>query len=88
MIATAELPKLKKPKNNKWLYGWKLFVNYGHGDGWEYEHFDLTFKEMRVNRKAYRENCPYPQKWSYGREENPDYIAPVQNAVEVPLGHS
>lgn len=56
---------------NKWLYGWKLYVNYGQG--WEYETFEATWKGYRENRKAYREECPYPQKWTQGRETNPDY---------------
>lgn len=58
---------------NKWLYGWKLYVNYGAG--WQYEVFEATFKGMRENRKAYRENCLYPQKWTRGKEENPEYVA-------------
>ena len=60
-------------KNNKYLYGWKLYVNYGQG--WEYETFEETLKSYKENVKAYRENCPYPQKWSRGREENPSYAA-------------
>lgn len=57
---------------NKWLYGWKFYVNYGQG--WEYEIFEETFQGMRENRAAYRENCPYPLKITRGRETNPDYI--------------
>ena len=60
-------------RTNKWLYGWKLYVNYG--SGWEYETFEATFKEYKENRKAYRDNCPYPQKWSRGRELNPTWEA-------------
>jgi hypothetical protein len=60
-----------KKKVNKYLYGWKLYVNYGQG--WEYETFEDTFKGYKENRKAYRENCPYPQKWTNGRETNPEY---------------
>ena len=59
-------------KTNKWLYGWKLYVDYG--SGWEYETFEPTWKEFKINRKAYQENCPYPQKWSEGRELNPVYL--------------
>jgi hypothetical protein len=58
-------------KVNKFLYGWKLWVNYG--GGWEYETFETTFKAYRINRKAYLESCPYPQKWTRGREDNPDF---------------
>ena len=29
-------------KINKFLYGWKLSVNYGQG--WEYETFEETYK--------------------------------------------
>ena len=64
------MPETKK-RVNKWLYGWKLYVNYGQG--WEYETFELTRAEMKENRKAYRESCRYPQKWTRGREINPEY---------------
>lgn len=60
-----------KPKINKWLYGRKLLVNYGYG--WEYELFEDTWKGFQENKKAYQENCPYPQKWVSGRELNPEY---------------
>ena len=53
-------------RKNKFLYGWKLYVNYGNG--WEYEIFETTFKGYRENRKLYQQNCDYPQKWSEGRE--------------------
>ena len=59
-------------KTNKWLYGWKLYVDYG--GGWEYETFETTWAGYKANRKAYRENCNYPQKWSEGRELNPVYL--------------
>jgi len=59
-------------KNNKYLYGWKCYVNYGQG--WEYECFEPTWKGYQVNRKAYRDNCSYPVKWSLGRESNPNYV--------------
>ena len=55
-------------KVNKYLYGWKLYVNYGQG--WEYETFSLTRKEMLEEKKAYAENCSYPFKISRGREIN------------------
>lgn len=58
-------------KANKYLYGWKLYVNYGQG--WEYETFEETFAGYRENRRLYRENCDYPQRWSQGRELNPEY---------------
>ncbi|MFH1250327.1 MAG: hypothetical protein V1715_04410 [bacterium] len=57
---------------NKWLYGWKLYVNYGQG--WEYEIFEETFEGYRENRRLYRENIPqYAQKWVRSREQNPKY---------------
>ena len=59
-------------RNNKWLYGWKLYVNYGAG--WEYEQFEPERKGYLVNKKAYQEDCPYPQKWARGREPNPEFI--------------
>lgn len=63
---------LKMKKVNKYLYGWKFYVDYGQG--WEYENFELTRKEMIENRKAYAINCAYPFKISRGRELNPDYV--------------
>lgn len=68
-------------KVNKWLYGWKFYVNYGCGNGWEYENFEETKKGMIENRKAYRENCPYPLKISRGRELNPSYEEPKRSLV-------
>jgi len=58
-------------KTNKYLYGWKLKVNYGQG--WEYETFEDNFKSYKENKRLYRENCPYPQKWVRARETNPEY---------------
>jgi hypothetical protein len=60
-----------KKKINKWLYGWKLYVNYGQG--WEYELFEEIFKEGKQRAKKYRENTPYPVKLSSGKEPNPAY---------------
>jgi hypothetical protein len=54
---------------NKYVYGWKFYVDYG--EGWEYENFEDTRKDMIENRRAYRENCAYPLKISRGRELNP-----------------
>lgn len=45
---------------------WRFYVNYGHG--WEHECTELTRAEMQANRKAYRENCPYPLRIKFGRE--------------------
>jgi hypothetical protein len=60
-------------KQNKFLYGWKLLVNYGQG--WEYELFEESWKEAKERLKEYRENCPqYPIKAVRGREHNPDYM--------------
>ena len=56
---------------NKYVYGWKFYVDYGQG--WEYENFEETRKAMIENRRAYRENSPYPLKISRGREPNPAY---------------
>lgn len=63
-------------KNNKYIYGWKFYFDYGYG--WEYEVFEDTKEGMRQTRKDYRENCPeYPMKIVRGREPNPDYIPPT-----------
>ena len=58
-------------KQNKYLYGYKLTVNYGYG--WEYEVLEKTGKEIRQQVKAYRENCSYPIRITKGREPNPNY---------------
>lgn len=58
-------------KINKYIYGWKFYLNYGRG--WEYEIFEDTRAGMVENRKAYRENCQYPLKITRGRELNPAY---------------
>ena len=46
---------------------WILYVDYGQG--WEFETQELTHKEYKENRKAYMENCIYPQKWIKKREK-------------------
>lgn len=58
-------------KINKYLYGWKLYVDYGQG--WEYETWEDTLKEAKEQAKTYRANCPYPVKVSPGRELNPKH---------------
>ena len=50
------------PKGPPKVEVWEFHVNYGFGDGWEHEGTELTREAMRVNRKAYREDCPYPLK--------------------------
>lgn len=47
---------------------WRFYVNYGFGNGWEHEITEYTWAEMKENRKAYRENCPYPLRVVFGRE--------------------
>ena len=69
-------------RTNKWLYGYKLYVNYGQG--WTYEQFDETRTQFKENRKAYRENCPYPQKWSRGRELNPEWETQQKRLAKFP----
>ena len=66
-------------KNNKFIYGWKIYVNYGQG--WEYETFEETYKMMKENVRLYRENCPYPVKVTKGRELNDHYIKPITNTL-------
>lgn len=45
---------------------WRFYLNYGQG--WEHEITEYTRDAMKENRKAYRENCPYPLKIVFGRE--------------------
>lgn len=61
----------KPRKINKWLYGWKLYVNYGQG--WEYEVFEERLTDIKQRAREYRENAPYPVKISQGKERNPKY---------------
>jgi len=56
---------------NKWIYGWKLYVHYGQG--WEYECFEHTRKGYLENKRAYLRDCKHPQRWSRGRELNPEW---------------
>jgi hypothetical protein len=46
---------------------WILYVDYSQG--WEFETQELTHKAYKENRKAYIENCIYPQKWIKKREK-------------------
>jgi hypothetical protein len=70
-------------KNNKYIYGWKFYCDYGQG--WEYEVFEDTYAGMVENRKAYRENSPYPLKITKGRVPNDNYVEPT---VENKLDHA
>jgi hypothetical protein len=45
---------------------WRFFCNYGQG--WEHEITEYTREAMKENRKAYRENSPYPLRIVRGRE--------------------
>ncbi len=45
---------------------WRFYLHYGQG--WEHEITEYTFEAMKVNRKAYRENCSYPLRIVKGRE--------------------
>jgi len=47
---------------------YRLFVNYGYGDGWEHEISEDSHREIMRRAREYRENCPeYPVKWSRHR---------------------
>ena len=56
---------------NKYIYGYALYVNYGQG--WEYEVFEETWKEIKQRQREYNENCNYPTKIGKRREPNTDY---------------
>ena len=45
---------------------YRFYVNYGRG--WEYEITELTYSDMKMNRKLYLENCNYPLRIVKGRE--------------------
>lgn len=61
----------KANRINRFVYGWRLSVDYGQG--WEEEVFETDHKSYIENKRLYQENCPYPQKWVRGREPNPEY---------------
>jgi hypothetical protein len=42
--------------NRKTVDTWQIWVNYGQG--WEHECTELSLAAMKVNVKAYRDNCP------------------------------
>lgn len=46
---------------------WIFYIDYGQG--WEYEITEYDLKGMNENRRAYRENCPYPLKIVKTREK-------------------
>lgn len=45
---------------------WRFYVNYGLGIEHVCTEYDRA--SMKVNRKAYREDCGYPLKIVFGRE--------------------
>lgn len=59
-------------KNNKYLYGWKLYVNEGNG----YRFVKLVpghaGNYFRI-KECMEFACPFDWKWSYGRIPNPAY---------------
>lgn len=47
----------------------EIQVNYGYGDGWEYEIAEHSYNEARNRLAEYRENCPqYPARIRRARE--------------------
>lgn len=61
-------------RENKYLYGYKIMVNYGSRHGWEVVTYEDTLKEARQALRDYRVNQPqYPSKISAHREPNPNY---------------
>jgi hypothetical protein len=57
---------------NKYLYVWKLWMNYGQG--WEDEVWEDTRTEINQRAREYRENCPqYARKIIFSRVPNPEY---------------
>jgi hypothetical protein len=57
---------MRKPYIRKTRDTWQFWCNYG--GGWEHETTELTRADMLVNRKAYRENSPYPLRIKKVRE--------------------
>lgn len=54
----------KQPRKTRDV--WRLYVNYGQG--WEHEITEDTYAGYIENKRLYRENCTYPQRWVQGRE--------------------
>ena len=48
---------------------WDILVNYGYGDGWEWEISEYTRKEAREQIKSYRENTNYAVRLEKHREK-------------------
>jgi len=59
--------KVSRPYVRKTVDVWRVYVNYGQG--WEHECTEMSREEMKVNRQAYRENCPYPIRIRKGRDK-------------------
>lgn len=63
-------------KTNKFIYLSVLQGNYGYGwdDLCQYDHSEPGWEaELKSDRKAYRENEPYPHRVIYRRVLNPKY---------------
>ena len=61
---------MKDKSKNKYVYGWTFYQNFGYGHGWEKVNYEDDREMMRINKKAYRDNDPYPLKVTYGRALN------------------
>ena len=55
---------------------YRFYCDYGQG--WEHEITEYTRSDMRINRRAYLENSPYPLRIVRGREKitnvNREYV--------------
>ena len=57
------MPYIRKTRDE-----FRLYVDYGHGQGWEHEVSENTRKEIKERQKEYQANCPqYPTKWNKAR---------------------
>ena len=71
--AAPAAPKAKKA--NKYAYLFILQGNYGYGHGFEDLTASESWKEIRENRKEYRENSPEGSyKIIRRRENNPEFV--------------
>jgi hypothetical protein len=56
-------------KTHKTRDVWCLYLDYGHGQGWELETTEDSHRAVKEQSECYRENCPqYPRKITFKRE--------------------
>ena len=73
-----------KNRINKYLYGYRIYIDYGYG--YEYELFELTRQDTKNQVNDYRKNAGHvikAIKVTRGREINPVYITHCLKSIGV-----